>query len=173
MRGHWEPASLVTHHDRLLEQLASRWDDWRKLDPAAFPPSLREEAARGFHTLVDEEYGASPLFVLKDPRICRFVPFVTELLAARNIATRYVLTLRNPLAVVASLGRDGMTPGFCALMWLRHCSTPRRRRGSARAIISYENLLLDWRAAMRTVGARVGISGPARSRCRGRRSRRF
>ena len=40
--GHWEPAPLVTHHDWLLEQLASRWDDWRKLDPAAFPASLRE-----------------------------------------------------------------------------------------------------------------------------------
>ena len=162
VRGHWEPASLVAQHDRLLEQIDSSWDDWRKLDPAAFPPSLREEAARGFHALVDEEYGASPLLVLKDPRICRFVPFVTELLAARNIATRYVLMLRNPLAVVASLlERNGMTPGFCALMWLRHMlDAEAATRRAPRAIVSYENLLLDWRAAMRTVGARVGIRWP-------------
>jgi glycosyltransferase involved in cell wall biosynthesis len=160
--GHWEPAPLVTHHDWLLEQLASRWDDWRKLDPAVFPPSLREEAGRKFHTLVDEEYGASPLFVLKDPRICRFVPFVAELLQARSIATRHVLMLRNPLAVVASLAaRNGMTPGFAALMWLRHVlDAEAATRHAPRAIVSYENLLLDWRAAMRTVSARVGIRWP-------------
>jgi len=161
-RGHWEAVPLVAHHDRLLERLGSRWDDWRKLDIGALAPSVREEAARAFHALIDEEYAASPLFVLKDPRICRFAPSVVELLAARNIASRHILVLRNPLAVAASLAeRDGMTPGFATLMWLRHVlDAEAATRHAPRAIVSYETLLLDWRAAMRTVGARTAIRWP-------------
>lgn len=161
-RGHWEPAPLIAQHDRLLDQLGSRWDDWRKLDLDALPRPVRDEAARAFHTLVEQEYAGSPLFVLKEPRICRFAPFIVELLAARSIATRHVVVLRNPLAVIASLGeRDGMTPGFAALLWLRHVlDAEAATRHAPRAIVSYESLLLDWRAAMRTTGARVGIRWP-------------
>jgi hypothetical protein len=42
-------------------------------------------------------------------------------LGSLGIEPRHVLVHRNPLALMKSLqGRDGMTPGFAALVWLRH-----------------------------------------------------
>lgn len=162
-RGHWESAPLAAHHDRLLDQLGSRWDDWRKLDPSVLLPRMRDEAARAFAGLLRGEYGASPLFVLKDPRLCRLVPYMVELLASEGAATRHVLMLRNPLAVAASLQeRDGITPAFSMLMWLRHMlDGEAATRRAPRAIVSYENLLLDWRAALHAIGARVGLKWPS------------
>jgi GT2 family glycosyltransferase len=161
-RGYWESAPLVARHDRLLGQLGSRWDDWRSLDLDGVPDNLREEIKWDLARIVAEEYpGAGPL-VVKDPRICRLVPFFVEVLAARDIEPRFILAFRNPLAVIASLARrDGMTPGFAALMWLRHvldaeCAT----RDKPRAVVSYEALLADWQPVMRGVARKIGLSWP-------------
>lgn len=161
-RGHWESEPVVAHHERLLERLGSRWDDWRRLDLAGLSAPARAEMAGTLSAIIDLEYAGSPLFVLKDPRVCRFVPLVVEPLAAAAIATSHVLVLRNPLAVAASLAeRDGTAPGVATLVWLRHVlDAESATRGASRAIVSYENLLADWRAAMRAAGARLGIGWP-------------
>src|SRR5688572_11542372 len=143
--GHWEPEPLAAAHDRMLAEVGSRWDDWRSLDlnrmGAERLAATRDELTR----LIEEQFGRVPLFVLKEPRICRFVPLYRELLANLGVEPRYVVPLRNPLAVMASLkARDGMTEGFAGLLWLLHVlEAEAETRGWPRAIVSYEALLAD------------------------------
>lgn len=160
--GHWEPLRLMELHDRMLAEAGSRWDDWRPFDPndlgAARLRFYKAEIAR----LIDEEFGTAPFFVLKEPRISRFVPLYSEILKRMNIDVRYVLTQRNPLAVIASLEkRDGFTSGFSALLWLRHeLEAERATRRSPRVFVSYEAMLEDWRTDIEKIAAALQIEWP-------------
>src|SRR5262249_38718453 len=112
--------------------------------------------------LLDQEFGASKLFVLKEPRICRLAPLYTELLIGKGIEPRVIISLRNPLAVIASLAaRNGMTERFAALLWLRHVlDAEAASRGRPRVVVSYERLLSDWERALEPANSALGIQWP-------------
>ncbi|MCA0029726.1 glycoside hydrolase family 99-like domain-containing protein [Mesorhizobium sp. B263B2A] len=160
--GHWEPERLIALHDQMLAEAGSSWDDWRAFDSNDLgSPRLRfykAEIAR----LIDEEYGSAPLFVLKEPRISRFVPLYAEILKRMRIDVRYVLIERNPLAVIASLAnRNGFTMNFSSLLWLRHeLEAERATRGRPRVVLSYESLLDDWRYSIDRITDAFGLSWP-------------
>ncbi len=161
-RGHWEPERLVACHDRLLETLGSRWNDWQSLDKADLPADKLADFKGELSGLIDADYPESSFFVLKEPRLCRLVPFYAQLLREKGIEPRYLLAVRNPLAVIHSLSdRDGIWPGRVALLWLRHAlDAEYATRNASRAIVSFEHLLLDWRPAMQRAGARLSLRWP-------------
>lgn len=144
--GHWEPERLVACHDRILAALGSRWDDWRAVDRMKAKTEQIDGWTDELAHLIEEEYGSSSLFVLKDPRICRLLALYRDVLARNGITPRYVLPIRNPLAVARSLAaRNGMSEPYAALLWLRHVlDAEAETRGSARSITNYDAFLLDW-----------------------------
>ena len=161
-RGHWEPDRLVACHDRLLETLGSRWNDWQGIDVDMLPAVSLADFKRELSDLIEAEYAGSNFFVLKEPRLCRMAPFYAELLRENGIEPRFLLPIRNPLAVIESLrDRDGMSAGQAGLLWLRHALDAEfATRDASRAIISYEHLLHDWRPAMQRLGARLSMRWP-------------
>lgn len=161
-RGHWEPSRLVTCHNRLLQRLGSRWNDWQRIDMTHLPATERADLKRELSGLIDADYPEASLFVLKDPRLCRMAPFYAELLGEKGIEARYLLAIRNPLAVIHSLSdRDGIWPGAAALIWLRHVlDAERATRSASRAVVSYEQVLRNWRSTMQRAGARLCIRWP-------------
>jgi hypothetical protein len=160
--GHWEPSRLVVAHDLMLDDAGSSWDDWRADPLAGLSPERLAHHRREIETILSEEYGQAPLLVLKEPRICRFVPFYQDILAGLGIAPRYVLPVRNPLAAIASLKkRDGMTEGFAAMLWLRHVlDAEAATRGASRVFVSYENMLDDWRGAVGRIVGGLDVDWP-------------
>lgn len=160
--GFWEPERLTFLHDQMLAESGSRWDDWRAFDPAALPPERMQHYKAEIACLIDEEYGDTPLLVLKDPRICRFVGLYADILTSKKIDLRHIISTRNPLAVMASLTkRDGFTPGYGALLWLRHAlEAERATRGAPRAFLSYESLMHDWRGGIDRLAYTLAIEWP-------------
>ncbi|WP_136617634.1 MULTISPECIES: sulfotransferase family protein [Mesorhizobium] len=160
--GHWEPLRLMELHDRMLAEAGSRWDDWRPFEPADLGASRLRFYEAEIGRLIDEEYGSAPLFVLKDPRISRFVPLYADILERMRIDVRYVLIERNPLAVIASLAkRDRFTTCFSALLWLRHgLEAEHATRGRPRVFLSYEDMLDDWRNGIEAITNALSINWP-------------
>jgi hypothetical protein len=160
--GHWEPARIVSANNRLLSDASSSWDDWRSLDPNILGMERLASYRQEIRALIDEEYGQANLFVLKDPRISRLVPFYSDLLGSMDIETRYVLVQRNPLAVMASLEkRDGFTPAFSALLCLRHVlDAEYATRGKPRLFLSYESLVEDWHPGLERLSETLGTTRP-------------
>ncbi len=120
-RGFFESASLAAAHDALLESAGSSWHDWQQFNPQWIGSDIaamhRQEIAR----LLIDEFGDAPLIFVKDPRICRFVPFTLSVLSELNISPVAILPVRNPLEVVYSLKRNrGFAPSKSLLLWLRH-----------------------------------------------------
>jgi glycosyltransferase involved in cell wall biosynthesis len=160
--GFWEPEAFHRFHEAILGRLGSAWDDWRALDLSGVDSAERAVWESEISKLLDQEFGASKLFVLKEPRICRLAPFYTELLIGKGIEPRAIISLRNPLAVIASLAaRNGMTEQFAALLWLRHVlDAEAASRGRPRVVVSYERLLSDWERALGPANSALGIQWP-------------
>ncbi len=151
--GYWEPKRLAVLHDELLAEAGSSWYDWRKLDLSVLPPPRLDYYRSEIRRLVEEEYGDSELFVLKDPRITRFVGFFSSALEEADICVRPIITFRNPLEVAISLEkRDQFSQSSSCLVWLRHVLDAEFvTRSAPRVLTSYDTMLADWRSATVTV----------------------
>jgi hypothetical protein len=102
------------------------------------------------------------LFVMKDPRICRFLPFWSTALGEMNIASLVVVPIRSPLEVAQSLAaRDGFSLEKGLLIWLRHVlDAERETRHLPRAIVGMDEFLGDWRGSIKTIGRLLKIEWP-------------
>jgi len=163
--GHWESQSIADFNDELLTSAGSRWNDWLPFSTswnqsAAYPSFL----ARA-RDVLDVEYGTSPLFVLKDPRICRLAGFWLQVIESLDIRPVIVLPQRNPIEVSASLAaRDGSQMGFGLLLWLRHVlDAEAATRGKSRCFVSYEQLLADWTDVAAEIENCASFAFPRRS----------
>ena len=161
-QGYWEPKNIVEIHDELLASAGSSWHD-----VSPFPRSwYRSVEARQFRDRLVEavrlEFGESPFFVLKDPRISKFVPFWLSVLESVNAQPLFIIVYRQPLEVAASLkSRDRMVPAHSLLLWLRYVlDAEYETRGCRRAFLSYEGLLRNWRTALSRVSDDLEIGWP-------------
>jgi hypothetical protein len=162
IKGFWEPPEIVAIHDELLATLSSDWDD-----PSEFPLDwLNSPSAAAFEkrlrSTFSDIFGDQDLVVLKDPRICRFVPLWISILKSLAITPVFVIAIRNPLEVAASLkARDRMPEAKALLLWLRHfLEAERHTRKSTRCFINYEEMLRDWRGTMAKIARKLKISWP-------------
>ena len=131
--GHWEPLPIVELNDELLTAASMTGMTWAVPVEWLDGPSVRNFAGAAID-LAASEFGDSALFVLKDPRICRMVPFWRSVLEEIGAMTRFVLPLRNPLEVAASLKRrDGLPTRRVAPLAAATSWTPSRTPGTPRA----------------------------------------
>jgi len=160
--GYWEPALLNDLNERLLIENGSRWDDWRAFDAGQLPPERMDYFRTQVCSRIHTEYGDAPSFVLKEPRISRFVPMYRDLLQEMGIEVRYALAHRNPYAVIGSLEkRDGLDRRMAALLWLRHeLDAERSTRGGKRFFLSYEALLGDHLPVMKRLANALDLHWP-------------
>ncbi|MQA31824.1 MAG: hypothetical protein GEU82_18650 [Luteitalea sp.] len=153
-RGHWEHNPLALLNDEILNRFGGRWDE-----PPAFPPSwprdprladLREKARQ----ILAADFATEPLWGWKDPRTCLTIPFWQDLIGS----LRYVMCVRNPCAVVASLGRrNGMSSVNAERLWLTHVqSSLAHTSGQPRMFVFYEDVIDDWALALRRLAAFIG-----------------
>ncbi len=160
--GFWEPLPIKAFDDELLAVAGSRWDD-----VVALPAEWYESEAAASHVaraieLLEQEYADAPLLVLKDPRICRLLPFWRRVFVAAGLEAYYALPLRNPLEVAASLERrNGFPVEKSLLLWLAHVlSAERHTRGLPRAFPRYEDLIEDPYAVAARLGEGLGLAWP-------------
>jgi hypothetical protein len=158
-KGYWEHHPIALLNDEILARFGGSWDR-----PPKFPPGwhldveledLREKARR----LVRDDFSSQLIWGWKDPRTCLTVPFWQELVGG----LRYVICVRNPSAVVASLRRrNGMAAESAERLWLAHVqSALAHTTGRARMFVAYEHLIGDWRPEVARLAAFIGA--PARA----------
>ena len=163
--GFWEPEAVVVAHEAFLRNIGSSWDDVGALPDGAFVSAAARELRQELGLLLHEEYGASSLFVVKDPRISRLLPLWFAVLAELHVAPAIAIAVRNPLEVAASLKRrDGFTTTKSLLLWLRHTlDAEQHSRDRPRSIVMYDELLSDWQGVLARVGADLDIRWPLKT----------
>ena len=115
--------------------------------------------------MLENEFGDSPLFVLKDPRACRLLDFWIDAFADFEADAHIAVPVRNPLEVAASLKeRDTIDPSVGLLLWLRHVlDVEAASREHRRAFVRFEALLDNWQPLADAMGDAFDLTWPRRS----------
>lgn len=160
--GYWESVPVMRLNDRVLQAAHSVWHDWTAVEPSWWHSEAAAELQHEARSVLEAEFGASRLFVLKDPRICRLFPFWHAVLSSAGVEPLVLLPLRNPLEVAASLQkRNGFPLPFSHLLWQRHVlDAEASTRGRPRLFTSYERLLHDWTGITQQVRATFDVPWP-------------
>lgn len=165
--GHWESERLVRLHDALFAQLGATWHDWRPIDLTRLSPADRAQAEANLGTVFSDDFGDSPLFVAKDPRLCRVPELAMSALSRMGVQVAPIIPLRNPLEVMGSLiarktyWPEGLTRIDAALLWLAHVlDAERATRGRPRYLLTLDDLHDNWRAAVDGMADAFGIAFP-------------
>jgi hypothetical protein len=163
--GYFESAPLTVAHDELLASAGSNWDDWRQINPLWIRSKSAEQHRQKIKAVLIEEFGDKPLIFVKDPRICRFIPFTLSILAELNISPVAILAVRNPLEVAYSLKRrDNFPLSKSMLLWLRYVLDAEfHSRQMPRCFFPYEAFLANWRYYADGAAEKTGVIWPDRS----------
>ena len=147
--GYWESLPVNQALEGVLRAAGSSWTDWRSFNSKWHRRLTSAGLVGELKRAIKSEYGQSSLFVLKDPRLCRLVPLIKEVLIELNINPCAILMVREPLEVIASLQkREKMSAQDAQLLWERHVlDAESETRDWPRAFVTYEGLLKDWRYA--------------------------
>ncbi|SHH86309.1 sulfotransferase family protein [Cognatishimia maritima] len=140
-KGFFEAKAIARLNDRLLGLRERTWDSWSPMTAvtAAEAPELVDEALE----LLESEFGDAPLIALKDPRICRLVPFWIEVLERWGRHVTFLLPIRHPVEVAQSLqSRNGLDLQTGILIWINYVLEAEAfSRDKTRLFANYAQLL--------------------------------
>lgn len=158
-KGFWEHQEIVAIHENLLAALNSGWDDERPLPDGWWDSQKVLPFRSELLAILRRDFSASPLWLLKDPRLCRLLPLWRALLGELGIAPCFVICLRHPGEVAMSLERrDGIPAERACLLWLEHLvESERDTRDLPRIAVTYEQLLSDWHSVLQRIATHLDL----------------
>jgi hypothetical protein len=160
--GFWENARIVDCHIDLLYAMDSYYDDilplpegWEQ-NPIAVP--YRQRMQR----IVAREFARRPLWGFKDPRACRLLAMWNLLFDEMGLRSCFTLIVRNPDEVAQSLRtRNGFSYNQSLMLSLGHMLDPERHtRLRPRVLLTFEQLMSDWRKQIERIGRELKIDWP-------------
>jgi len=159
-KGFWEDADVMALDDEVLGQLGETWDSLSaSVTDRLGTQDLGPWRQRG-RDLLGEKTANCEWFGMKDPRIVRLLPFWQAVFADLDLDVRYVLALRHPLSVAASLARrNGFVTGKSLFLWLHHViPAVRETAGRCRTLLDYDRLMAAPALELRRVAGDLGLA---------------
>jgi O-antigen biosynthesis protein len=147
-KGFWEDVDCLMLNERLLKHLGSGYDVLGLSTDLA--DALSTDAQ--WEVFVQEAVGLlrgktrqSELYGFKDPRTSRLLPFWQEALRRADCEPRFVIAMRNPMSVAASLlTRNGIDVRKSHFLWLEHLvGALFHSRGFPRVVVDYDRFIDD------------------------------
>ena len=161
--GFWEHAEAVRINEAILHGLGRTWYDMRDMPREWIDSPPAKAAMLRIGALIDRDFARSDLCAIKDPRMCLTAPLWIEAFRAAGFKVACLFVVRDPREVVESLHRRNRWPRAALyLMWVQYlmeafaASAPRHR-----AMITYDQLILDWRGSMARVAGELSLHWPA------------
>lgn len=164
-KGFWEPEEIPRLNERLFKSAGISWlsTAFDLAEQQAFHDDFIEDAI----ALIGTEYGNRHLILIKDPRICMMAPWWDEALRKSGYEPMYIIPVRNPLEVAASLlARDGLPVERGLALWLgyfEHAEVATRH--AARVFVTYDDLMTDWKQSIHHISESLGISLDSQASC--------
>ena len=157
--GYWENKEIVAIQDRLLGVYGLKWESvaliTEKQWQAPEVEMLRAEAG----SYLKRYFTHRPLWGFKDPRTIRLLPFWLPIFPAQEVDEQYVIVIRNPVSVAASLlQRQGMDALTSHQLWLLHMAQYVSRIAHRPfVVVDYDLLMADPRGQLERIAACLKI----------------
>jgi glycosyltransferase involved in cell wall biosynthesis len=156
-KGFWEPEEIIHLNERLLKSFGATSLDaqFNLADKMYLHADFIDDAAM----LLKSEYGGQPLILIKDPRMCLFARWWDEAIHKAGYEPCYVIPLRNPLEVAASLeARDSLPMEAGLALWLHYFNeADAATRESRRVFATYTDMMSDWRRCLSRISTALDI----------------
>lgn len=174
-KGYFEHRDLADTHQEALLAMGSDWDDLMPRADGWWDDPRLERYADAVQAAIRRDFSGTPLWAVKDPRVCRLLPWWLQVLERERIAPVFVIVVRSPAAVGQSLARrDGFGSDKSLLLWLLHyLEAERWTQGRSRVFIEYETFLQDPAEALAVLEPDLGIRFPVGPVAAGDCLRRF
>lgn len=142
-RGFFEDLDLVRIDDALLAACNADWKNVALLDDVDWTANTFATCAIEARALLEARLAANGTYGCKDPRIPRLLPFWQRQFAAAGVADHYVIAIRHPLSVLASLTtRDQLDLRRSTWLWLIHLVCAMHyTAGRPRVVVDYDRML--------------------------------
>jgi hypothetical protein len=162
-RGFGESKWVVDFHTALLTRARVQVADAR---PAAWALTadvgFEDETQYRLSTWLEEQFRRNDHIIVKDPRLCWFLPLWRRCAEGLGAPPRFVTVLRHPAAVIDSKQRwYGPWQGDVERTagWLNQSLfTERATRGAPRAFVRYDDLVDDWTRAIAELGDALDLT---------------
>ncbi len=166
--GYWESWDLSRLNNALFATAGTAWHHDSSIPIEWFGSGEARQLRPRARAFVQQAFRENDLLVLKDPRLCRLLPFWRSVLEELDVGVSYLLIARHPDEVFWSLeARNAMKlQGFSSsdkahLLWLRYVlEAEQHTRGTARSILTYDGLLDDWEATVRRAASEASLPLP-------------
>jgi O-antigen biosynthesis protein len=165
--GYWEDRNICELNERVLGALGLKWTDISLIDNADWSKlavqSLMAEAVEYLRAT----FTGHRLWGFKDPRTIRLLPFWQSVIKLLEVDECYLLAIRNPLSVAASLfQRQNMAPVTAHLLWLAYMVPYLSRLATRQFVVVDYDVLMDQPLAQ-LVRIADGLDIPLNERTRG------
>lgn len=158
-KGYWEDKTIVGISQRVLEELQLVWDDTSLIAPERFAHyRIRLLKLKAVHYL-NGAFASRPLWGFKDPRAIRLLPFWRAALRELPVEDSYVVAIRHPRSVAASLlRRQDIGEEKAQRLWLVH-TLPflHELRGKPFVVVDYDLLTAQPRAQLERVARKLAL----------------
>ncbi|ATQ68123.1 sulfotransferase family protein [Methylosinus trichosporium OB3b] len=165
--GYYEHAEINRLHETLLAELGASWDSSWSVREALDAGSLGAEAnatiGRLKATVAAQLRDNGGRWAFKDPRSASLLPIWLRLLAELDISPLWVLAVRDPRAVAASLhARNSLPLEMGELLWVEHYLNALRHLGpQIAAVVHYERWFSSPREQIAEIARAFGVSPAA------------
>jgi lipopolysaccharide biosynthesis protein len=141
-KGFFEDLDVKNLNEQFLTALGRRWDSLAPVQPEEMQGEVADRFRRLAAGHLRSKLGEG-VYGLKDPRMCRLLPFWRDVLVRVKASPVFVIVYRNPASVAQSLAaRDGFVVEKCHLLWLEHMySSLRYSAGAPRLVVDYDRLV--------------------------------
>jgi len=159
-KGFWEDQDIVACNDALYAVLEGFSSSLGFDEQALLMAPECAELRRRIGELLDDRLASYSIFGIKDPRMPRLMQVWMALFEERGIEVDFVVPLRNPLSVAASLAaRDRFPIGKGLLLWYEHMyRTLAFVRGRRAFFVDYDRFLGEALPVLRSVGERLNLT---------------
>lgn len=160
--GFWENATAVEINEQLLSDLGRTWYDMREMPEGWMETAAAAKSLDLAVEFIHRDLGDSAFCALKDPRICLTAPLWIKAFEQLKFEVSCLFVTRDPREVVESLHRRNDWPRSpLYLMWVQYLlEAESAARGHHRVMVSYDQVLDDWRACMERVAKALHLAWP-------------
>jgi hypothetical protein len=161
--GFQEHARIVECHRLLLAALDADWDTVRLIAPP--PPGFWRDAAampirdQLRRVVLEQVAAAGGTWAFKDPRTMLFLPLWREIFDEIGVRPIWIVSVRDPRAVAASLfARDSIPLDVGEMLWVEHYLSALREIGPRIAgIVHYEQWFSNPEAQIKQLATSIGV----------------
>ena len=158
-KGFWEDIDITAFDVDLLAEMGHDWHTLAPLTPQEFERLEVEALKLRAVQLLRDKLADTTIFGLKDPRMCRLMPFWVDVFAHLKLDVSFVIACRNPMSVAHSLARrNGFALEKSYLLWLEHMLLSIKHTANGRRVfVDYDQLLGEPLVQLERISTSLGL----------------